>query len=76
MSTRGFALTVASLRAQLAATAWPSYELRLIDAQRRQCLATRSWKAVQLLDPDTVRFLRARNLYISGPILLRATPAI
>ena len=61
MNARGFALTLASLRAQVAAIAWPCYELRLIDAQRRQCLATRYWKAAQLLDPDTVRFLRARN---------------
>jgi RepB DNA-primase from phage plasmid len=61
MSTHGFDLTLASLRAQLASIAWPRYELRLIDAQRRQCLATRYWTATQLLDPDTVRFLRGRN---------------
>jgi hypothetical protein len=61
MSTRGLELTLAAIRAQLAAIAWPHYELRLIDAQRRQCLATRYWTAAQLLDPDTVRFLRGRN---------------
>jgi len=61
MSARGLELTLASLRAQLSCIAWPRYELRLIDAQRRQCLATRYWTAAQLLDPDTVRFLRAYN---------------
>jgi hypothetical protein len=61
MSARGLELTLAALRAQLAAIAWPRYELRLIDAQRRQCLATRYWTATQLLAPDTVRFLRAHN---------------
>ena len=61
MSARGLELTLAAIRAQLAAIAWPRYELRLIDAQRRQCLATRYWTATQLLDPDTVRFLRAHN---------------
>lgn len=61
MSASGFELTLAAIQAQLAAIPWPRYELRLIDAQRRQCLATRYWTANQLLDPDTVRFLRARN---------------
>ena len=61
MSTRGLELTLAAIRAQLTAIAWPHYELRLIDAQRRRCLATRYWAATQLLDPDTVRFLRAHN---------------
>jgi hypothetical protein len=61
MSGRGLELTLASLRAQLASIAWPRYELRLIDAHRRQCLATRYWTAIQMLDPDTVRFLRGRN---------------
>ena len=61
MSARGLELTLAAIRAQLAAISWPRYELRLIDAQRRQCLATRYWTATQLLDPDTVRFLRAHN---------------
>lgn len=57
----GLALTLAAIRAQLAAIFWPRYELRLIDAQRRQCVATRYWTATQLLDRDTVGFLRARN---------------
>jgi len=61
MSAHGLELTLASLRAQLASIAWPRYELRLIDAQRRQCLATRYWTATQLLNPDTVRFLRGHN---------------
>ena len=61
MSERGLDLTLAALRAHLAAMAWPRYELRLIDTQRRQCVATRYWTAAQLLDADTVRFLRARN---------------
>jgi hypothetical protein len=61
MSARGLELTLAAIRAQLAAIAWPRYELRLIDGQRRQCLATRYWTATQLLDPDAVRFLRAHN---------------
>ena len=61
MSAHGLALTLASLRAQLTSIPWPRYELRLIDAPRRQCLATRYWTATQLLDPDTVRFLRGRN---------------
>ena len=61
MSARGLELTLAAIRAQLAAISWPRYELRLIDAQRRQCLATRYWTATQLLDPDSVRFLRAHN---------------
>jgi DNA primase RepB-like protein len=61
MSARGLDLTLAALRAHLAAMVWPRYELRLIDAQRRRCVATRYWTAVQLLDGDTVRFLRARN---------------
>jgi hypothetical protein len=54
-------LTLASLRAQLASIAWPRYELRLIDAQRRQCLANRYWTATQLLAPETVGFLRGHN---------------
>jgi hypothetical protein len=41
--------------------AWVLYELRLIDALQRRCVATRYWTAAQLLDPATVRFLRARN---------------
>jgi hypothetical protein len=45
----------------LAALPWPDYELRLINAQRRQCLATRYWTATQLLAPATVRFLRGQN---------------
>jgi hypothetical protein len=61
MSPRGLELTLGCLRAQLASVAWPGYELRLIDAHRRQCLATRYWTATQLLAPDTVRFLRGRN---------------
>ena len=61
MSARGLELTLAALRAQLPAIPWPRYELRLIDAQRRQCQATRYWTATQLLNPDTVRFLRAQN---------------
>jgi len=61
MSGHGLELTLASLRAQLAAIPWPRYELRLIDAQRRQCRATRYWTAAQLLHPDTVRFLRGHN---------------
>jgi hypothetical protein len=61
MSARGFELTLAAIRAQLAAIPGPRYELRLIDAQRRQCLATRYWTATQLADADTVRFLRAHN---------------
>src|ERR1035438_4229675 len=61
MSAHGLALTLASLRAQLTSIPWPRYERRLIDAPRRQCLATRYWTATQLLDPDTVRFLRGRN---------------
>lgn len=54
-------MTLASLRAQLASIAWPRYELRLIDAQRRQCLANRYWTATQLLAPETVGFLRGHN---------------
>jgi hypothetical protein len=61
MSARGLELTLVSLRAQLACIAWPRYELRLIDAQRRQCLATRYWTATQLLAPDILRFLRGHN---------------
>jgi hypothetical protein len=61
MSTRGLDLTLTALRAHLASIAWPRYELRLIDARRRQCVATRYWTAAQLLDGDTVGFLRARN---------------
>jgi hypothetical protein len=61
MSACGLVWTLAALRAQLESIAWPRYELRLIDAQRRQCLATRYWAAAQLLAPDTVRFLRAHN---------------
>ena len=61
MSTRGLELTLTALRAQFASIAWPRYELRLIDAQRRQCLATRYWTAAQLLDPGTVCFLRGHN---------------
>jgi hypothetical protein len=61
MSARGLELTLTAVRAQLAAISWPRYELRLIDAQRRQCVATRYWTAPQLLDRDTVGFLRARN---------------
>jgi len=61
MSERGLDLTLAAMRAQLASMAWSRYELRLIDAHRRRCLATRYWTAGQLLSADTVRFLRARN---------------
>src|SRR4051812_43553235 len=61
MSDRGLELTLAAMRAHLAAMAWSRYELRLIDIQRRRCVATRYWAAAQLLRADTVRFLRARN---------------
>jgi hypothetical protein len=61
MSASGLDWTLASLQAQLSCVAWPCYELRLIDAGRRQCLATRYWTAAQLLRPGPVRFLRARN---------------
>jgi|HubBroStandDraft_1064217.scaffolds.fasta_scaffold39989_2 hypothetical protein len=61
MSARGLEWTLAALRAQLGSIAWPRYELRLIDAQRRQCLATRYWTATQVLSPGAVRFLRAHN---------------
>ena len=61
MSARGLDLTLAALRAHLASMAWPGYELRLIDVHGRRCVATRYWTAAQLLDPATVRFLRARN---------------
>src|SRR5262249_3349667 len=44
-----------------AAVQWPHYELRLIDAARRACRATRYWTAAQLLSVETARFLRARN---------------
>lgn len=61
MSGRGLDLTWAALRAHLASMVWSRYELRLIDTQRRRCVATRYWTAAQLLGADTVRFLRARN---------------
>ena len=61
MSARGLDVTLAALRAHLTSMAWPRYELRLIDAQRRQCVATRYWTATQLLAPQTVRFLRGHN---------------
>jgi hypothetical protein len=59
--SRGGELTLAALRLHLAAVGWPRYELRLIDAARRQCVATRYWTAAQILAPATVCFLRARN---------------
>jgi hypothetical protein len=52
---------------------WPRYELRLIDAHRRRCVATRYWTAVQLLDGDTVAFCgratrrAARYTFVSMP---------
>jgi hypothetical protein len=61
MSERGLDLTLTAVRAHLTSMAWPRYELRLIDTHRRRCVATRYWRAAQLLEPDTVRFLRARN---------------
>ena len=61
MSPGGWELTRAALRAQLTAMPWPRYELRLIDSRHRGCLATRYWTTVQLLERDTVGFLRARN---------------
>ena len=61
MSERGLELTLTALRVHLAAVAGPRYELRLIDALGRRCVATRYWTAAQLLAPGTVGFLRARN---------------
>jgi hypothetical protein len=61
MSEHGLELTMAALRTHLAALPWPRYELRLIDTDRRRCVATRYWAATQLLDAAVVRFLRARN---------------
>jgi DNA primase RepB-like protein len=61
MSARGLELTMAAVRAHLAAVVWPHYEVRLIEAERRACRATRYWTAAQLLQADTLRFLRARN---------------
>jgi hypothetical protein len=61
MTTTGLGLTLAAMRAHLAAVAWPRYELRLIDAPSRCCVATRYWTAEQLLARGTVGFLRARN---------------
>ena len=61
MRALGLELTLAAVHTHLAAVAWPGYEVRLIDAQRRVCLATRHWTAAQLLAAATVRFLRARN---------------
>jgi hypothetical protein len=80
MNARGLELTLAAVQVHLAAMPWPRYELRLIDAHRRQCVATRYWTAAQLLDRDTVGFLRARNqpaaMYISVPMPRPRTPAI
>ncbi len=61
MSERGLDMTLAGLRTQLASMAWPRYEIRLIDTAVRRCVATRYWTAARLLEPGTVRFLRARN---------------
>lgn len=61
MNTHGLELTLASLHRQLASMPWPRYELRLIGQAGRECVATRYWTARQLLDPQVVGFLRARN---------------
>jgi hypothetical protein len=61
MSGQGLELTLAALRNHLESVAWRCYELRLIDARRRRCVATRHWTAAQLTASDTVRFLRAWN---------------
>jgi hypothetical protein len=58
---RGWEWTLTAMQAHLAAVAWPHYEVRLIDAVRRACCASRYWTAAQLLSPHTIGFLRAGN---------------
>jgi len=57
----GLEWTLSALQAHLTAVAWPHYEVRLIDAVKRTCCASRYWTAAQLQSPGTVGFLRAGN---------------
>ena len=57
----GLEWTLTAMQAHLTAVAWPHYEVRLIDAARRACCASRYWTAGQLLSPGTAGFLRAGN---------------
>jgi hypothetical protein len=59
---RGLWVSVAVLRRQLAAMPCGLYEVRLVHSGSHQPYpGVRRWTASQLLDPDTVRFLRIRN---------------
>lgn len=62
MEDRGFFLTLQSIRKQLAAMPNELYLVRLIHhATGRPVPGERLWTAGQLVEPATVRFLRARN---------------
>jgi hypothetical protein len=62
MLDRGFFLTLQAIRRQLAAMPHHLYGLQLIHAYtHRPFPGERVWTAQQLLQPATIRFLRARN---------------
>jgi RepB DNA-primase from phage plasmid len=62
MYDRGFFLTAAAIRRQLAAMPNELYLIRLIHHQSRRAFpGERLWTASQLINTNTVGFLRARN---------------
>jgi hypothetical protein len=62
MLDRGLFLTLQAIRRQLAAMPYDLYSLQLIHAHtHRPFPGERVWTAEQLLQPATIRFLRARN---------------
>lgn len=62
MNDRGFFLTRHAMCRQLAAMPNDLYLIRLVHQQSRRAFpGERLWTATQLLQPNTVRFLRARN---------------
>lgn len=62
MLDRGFVLTRHAIQRQLAAMPHDLYLVRLIHHPTRRAFpGERLWTATQLLEPATVRFLRARN---------------
>ena len=62
MTNRRVTLTMQAIRRQLAAMPHDLYLIRLIHNQTRRAFAGRRlWTAAQLLSPETIGFLRARN---------------
>ena len=62
MIDRGFTLTLQAVRRHLAAMPYQLYQIRLIHSQTRRAMpGQRLWTDIELLKPETIRFLRANN---------------